>query len=114
MKCFLLGAAFVLLSIAVAVPRVLAQANVNESLETNYIYVDGLTGNNSNPATKALPRQTISAAISNTTTIVAKTGSRITVNPGTYRESLGFINAPRNTLPTTGEAASKATVTISG
>src|SRR5580658_788247 len=114
MKCFLLGAAFVLLSIAVAVPRVLAQANVNEGLETNYIYVDGLTGNNSNPGTKALPLQTISAAISNATAIVGKTGSRITVNPGTYRESLSFINAPRNNLPITVEAASNGTVTISG
>jgi hypothetical protein len=114
MKCFLLGAAFVLLSITVVVPRVRAQANVNEGLETNYIYVDGLTGNNSNPGTMALPLQTISAAISNATEIVGKTGSRITVNPGTYRESLSFINAPRNNLPITVEAASNGTVTISG
>src|SRR5580658_3554074 len=91
-----------------------AQANVNENLETNFLYVDAVNGNNSNPCTQALPCATISEAISLATAVVGTTGSLITVNPGTYRESLSFLYTPANNLPITVEAATNGTVTISG
>jgi hypothetical protein len=114
MRRFLLVAAFVLLSIAGAVPRVFAQANVNESLETNFLYVDTVNGSDSNPCTQALPCKTISEAVSLATAIVGTTGSLIMVNPGTYRESITFANDRANYLPITVEAATNGTVTVSG
>ncbi len=108
------GMVCVCLWVAGAAGNASAQANVNESLETNYIYVDAVNGSDSNPGTQAQPLQTIGAAVNLATAVVQTTGSLITVNPGTYRETLNFINAPQNNLPITVQAATNGTVTISG
>jgi hypothetical protein len=91
-----------------------AQANVNESLETAFVYVDGKTGSDSNPGTQALPLKTIGAA----TAIAASNnsasiGTHITINPGTYRESIA-LGVSRTSLPITFQAATNGTVIVSG
>jgi Abnormal spindle-like microcephaly-assoc'd, ASPM-SPD-2-Hydin/Right handed beta helix region len=93
-----------------------AQATVNESLETAAIYVDGNTGSDSNPGTQSQPLKTISAAankaLSNNDSGV---GSRVIINPGTYRESVAVGNTHHSTsLPITFQAATSGTVVISG
>ena len=92
------------------------QATVNESLETAYIYVDAAKGNDSNSGTSSKPLKTIGAAIdmaeSNNQSGI---GSRVTVNPGTYRESLEMKKSNKDTsLPITIEAATNGTVIVSG
>src|SRR5947208_12781626 len=73
-----------------------AQAIVNEGLETSIIYVDVKTGSDSNPGTQSSPLKTIGAAIgiaqSNN---AANVGTKVIINPGTYREVL-TIQAGRN------------------
>jgi hypothetical protein len=102
--------------IAVFVPQLArAQGTVNEKLETAVIYVDGATGSDSNPGTQALPLKTISAAatkaISNNR---QKIGSRVIINPGTYREMLDLNGSyDQSSLPMTFEAASSGVI-ISG
>lgn len=92
------------------------QATVNESLETAFIYVDGTKGNDSNSGTSSKPLKTIGAAAS-----MAETnnqngiGSRVTINPGTYRESVSLnYNKKDTSLPITFEAATNGTVIVSG
>jgi hypothetical protein len=109
-----LGALFLFFAMSMAAIPAHGQANVNEGQESNFIYVDTVNGNNSNPGTQAEPLQTIGAAVTLATAIAGTTGSRIIVNPGTYRESISFINAPANSLPITVQAATNGTVTISG
>ena len=93
-----------------------SQANVNESLETAFLYVDGTVGSDSNPGTQALPFKTIGKAANvananNHNSI----GTRITINPGAYRESLGLgSNTTTTTLPITFQAAVNGQVRISG
>ena len=104
-----------LFSASVLLPvTALAQANVNESLETAFVYVDGAIGSDSNPGTKTLPLKTIGtataiAASNNSASI----GTRITINPGTYRESIALA-VNRTSLPITFQAATNGTVIISG
>src|ERR1700730_3232071 len=91
-----------------------AQANVNESLETAFVYVDGAIGSDSNPGPQALPLKTIGtatamAASNNSASI----GTRITINPGTYRESIA-LGVNRTSLPITFQAATNRKVTVSG
>src|SRR5215471_5458687 len=92
------------------------QANVNESLETAYIYVDGNTGSDSNPGTMSQPLKTISQAASMAKSNNASSiGSRVIINPGTYRESVTLAsNALSTSLPITFEAANSGTVFVSG
>ena len=92
------------------------QANVNESLETAYIYVDGTRGSDSNSGTQSSPLKTIGAAASMAATNNhSSIGSRITINPGTYRESIALNYSTRDTsLPITFGAATKGTVIVSG
>lgn len=92
------------------------QATVNESLETAFIYVDGTKGNDSNSGTSSKPLKTIGAAAA-----MAETnnqngiGSRVTINPGTYRESISLnYNKKDTSLPITFEAATNGTVIVSG
>lgn len=104
-----------LFSAAVLLPvTAFAQANVNESLETAFVYVDGTTGSDSNPGTQALPLKTIGAATamaaSNNS---ASIGTRVTINPGTYRESIS-LGVSRTSLPITFQAATNGTVIVSG
>jgi hypothetical protein len=92
------------------------QANVNESLETAHIYVDGAKGSDSNSGTQSSPLKTIGAAASMAVTNNHNSvGSRITINPGTYRESIFLsYNKKDTSLPITFEAATKGTVLVSG
>ena len=94
----------------------LGQATVNEGLETAFLYVDGTTGSDSNSGSQSKPFKTIGKAAS-----VAQTnnqsgiGTRVTINPGTYRESISLThNKKDTTLPITFEAATNGTVIVSG
>jgi hypothetical protein len=92
------------------------QANVNENLETAFIYVDGTNGSDSNSGSKTSPLKTIGAAASMAqTNNHNNVGSRITINPGTYRESIILNHNSKDTsLPITFEAATNGTVIVSG
>jgi hypothetical protein len=92
------------------------QATVNEGLESAFLYVDGTTGSDSNSGSQSKPFKTIGKAAS-----VAQTnnqsgiGTRVTINPGTYRESISLDhNKKDTTLPITFEAATNGTVIVSG
>lgn len=92
------------------------QATVNESLETANLYVNGTTGSDTNPGTESQPLKTISAAAS-----LAETnnhnniGTRITIDAGTYRESVSLThNSKDTTWPITFDAATGASVIVSG
>src|ERR1700679_2660576 len=89
-------------------------ANVNETLETAILYVDGATGNDNNNGAKATPFQTINKALlvagANNQTSV---GTQINVNPGIYREQLSFP-ASQTSVPFTLQAATAGTVFVSG
>jgi len=93
-----------------------AQANVNEGLETAAIYVDATHGNDSNNGSISSPLKTIGAgvkmALANND---ASVGSRVIINPGTYRESVVISNSRKSTsLPITFQAASNGTAVVSG
>src|SRR5215831_4563352 len=95
---------------------VFAQANVNEGLETAFLYVDAVKGSDSNSGSQSSPFKTIGKAAS-----VAQTnnqggiGTRVTINPGTYRESISLTHNKKDTsLPITFEAATNGTVIVSG
>jgi hypothetical protein len=104
-----------LFSAAVLLPvTAFAQANVNESLETAFVYVDGAKGSDTNPGTQALPFKTIGAATAvAASNNAASIGTRVTINPGTYRESIA-LGVSRTSLPITFQAATNGTVTVSG
>jgi hypothetical protein len=92
------------------------QANVNENLETASIYVNGATGSDSNPGTQSQPLQTIGAAATMASNNnYQNIGSKVIIDPGTYRESVTIGKNFRTTsLPITFEAATAGTVTVSG
>jgi hypothetical protein len=92
------------------------QANVNENLETNFIYVDGTNGSDSNPGTQQLPLQTITAAAAAAVSENHNNiGSRILVNPGIYRESITLLGTSKETsMPITFQAVQSGTVFLSG
>jgi hypothetical protein len=92
------------------------QATVNEDLETVFRYVDGASGSDANPGTKAEPLRTIGAAVA-----IAEAnnqqglGTRVVIKPGIYRESLTVASTKNQTsMPMTFEAASSGTVFVSG
>lgn len=92
------------------------QANINETLETAFVYVDGTTGSDSNPGTEQSPLKTIQAGA---TLAITKNhqglGTRVIINPGTYRESISLTGHSRDTsLPMTIEAAQSGTVMVNG
>jgi len=93
-----------------------SQATVNEGLETAFIYVDVNKGSDSNPGTKQLPLKTIGAganmAMSNNQ---ASIGSKVIINPGTYREAVSIVGSLKTTsLPITFQAATTGTAIVSG
>ena len=92
------------------------QASVNEALETASIYVDTKLGSDSNSGTSAQPVKTIGKAASMAMTNNASgIGTRVMVNPGTYRESIAIAEGYKNsTLPITFQAATPGTVIVSG
>jgi hypothetical protein len=96
--------------------RSFAQATVNESLETATVYVDTATGSDTNPGTESEPLKTIGASVT-----LAETnnhngiGTKVIIEPGTYRESISLnYNKKDTSLPITLEAATNGTVIVSG
>ena len=100
---FLVGSAF-------------GQANVNESLETATLYVDTVNGNDSNSGTQSKPLKTIGAAATKAeTNNQSSIGTKVIINPGTYRESIKLSKNNKDTsLPITFQAATNGTVIVSG
>jgi hypothetical protein len=92
------------------------QASVNESLETANVYVDGTTGSDTNPGTQSKPLKTVGAAVSMAITNNHNSiGTKITIEAGTYRESISMSHSSKDTsLPITIEAAMNGTVILSG
>ncbi len=93
----------------------LAQANINEGLETQAFWVSP-TGSDSNPGTQALPFLTIgyaaSQAVANN---YAGLGTHVWIENGTYRESVTLSGSNSETsLPITFEAVNHGQVTVSG
>jgi hypothetical protein len=94
-----------------------AQATVNESLETSFIYVDVKNGSDNSNGSKSSPFKTIGKAVeiaqSNN---AANVGTKVIIHPGTYREVLTIQTGPNwnSTKPMTFQAAQNGTVTISG
>jgi hypothetical protein len=115
MRC-LKGLLLALLTTLICSSRALSQANVNEGLETAYIYVDQANGNDNNPGTITQPLQTIGAAVTMAETNNASSvGSRVIINPGIYREAVTVAPLQNGTsLPITFEAALTGTATVSG
>jgi len=93
-----------------------AQADINEGKETAFLYVDGSKGSDTNPGTQSRPFKTIGHAAAVAVTNNRKSiGTRVTINPGTYRESILLPSSSSDTsLPITFEAAEAGTVTVSG
>src|SRR5216684_2165317 len=92
------------------------QAKVNESLETAPLYVDTLNGQDSNSGTQQKPLKTIGAAASKAeTNNQSSIGTKVIINPGTYRESITLSKNNKDTsLPITFQAATNGTVIVSG
>src|SRR5215471_12232320 len=73
-------------------------ANVNEGLETALLYVDAVNGSDGNPGTAGAPLKTIGAAVT-----LAETnnqnglGTKVIINPGTYREAVTIKGGPKTT-----------------
>src|SRR5437867_3532878 len=84
-----------------------SQATVDESLETAYIYVDAASGSDLNPGTQTLPLKSVGAAAQRAETNNRNNvGTRVIINPGTYRESITLASTRADTsLPITFQAA---------
>jgi hypothetical protein len=105
----------ILITSVVGWSQIQQQANVNESLETAFLWVDTVAGSDSNPGTQLLPLKTIAAATSIAVTDNSQgIGTQININPGTYRESITLTGPNQSNLPITFQAATPATVFISG
>lgn len=108
---------FVTLFLIALIPSLAsAQATVNEALETARVYVDAVHGSDSNPGTQSEPVATISQgatlALANNHSSI---GTRVIINPGTYREAITVTKSHNTTtLPITFQAATTGTVFISG
>ncbi len=108
---------YILLVLSLSFASVLrGQATVNEGLETVTLYVNGTTGSDSNPGTEQLPLKTIGAGVSQAmASKAAGVGTKVIVDPGTYRETLNMTAGNKETtLPITVEAATNGTVYVSG
>jgi len=94
----------------------MGQATINEKLETVTIYVDGTTGNDSNPGTESKPLKTIGAGVSAAETNNHNSiGTKVIIEAGTYRESITMSHSSKDTsLPITIEASTNGTVIVSG
>jgi hypothetical protein len=92
------------------------QASVNEGLETASIYVDTAKGSDSNSGSKTAPLKTIGASVTMAlTNNHSNIGSKVIINPGTYREAVVVGGSKKSTsLPITFEAATNGTVFVSG
>ena len=94
----------------------MAQANVNESLETYSYWVDANIGSDSNPGTQAQPFKTVGFAASQAVVNnQASKGTHIWINDGTYREAVSLTSSSRDTTyPITFEATNHGKAIISG
>jgi hypothetical protein len=92
------------------------QANVNEALETASIYVDTVNGSDGNNGSKTAPLKTIGASVTMAlNNNHSSLGSKVIINPGTYREAVVVDGSKKSTtLPITFEAATNGTVFVSG
>jgi hypothetical protein len=99
---------------AICLPTVAAaQAVVNESLESAYLYVDP-SGSDTNPGTQTQPLKTVNAAVKIAlANNAASIGTHVTINPGTYREQV-TISCTKTFLPITFQAATTGTAIVSG
>ncbi len=93
-----------------------SQANVNESLETASIYVDAVHGSDNNNGTKSAPLKTIGASVSMAmANNNSNVGTKVIINPGTYRESVVIGSTKKSTsMPITFQAATNGTALVSG
>lgn len=107
---FAMGIGLILLASA----SLWGQATVNESAETAQVYVDGTKGSDSNSGAQSSPLKTLNKAVSVAISNNEKgVGTRVIINPGTYREAL-TLTPSKTSLPITMEAATNGTVTVSG
>jgi len=89
-------------------------ADVNESLETVTLYVDGTAGSDSNNGSQSSPFKTINKALATAAkNNQSSIGTQINVNAGIYREQLTFQSS-QTSLPFTLQAATPGTVFVSG
>jgi hypothetical protein len=93
-----------------------SQAVVNEGLETAAIYVDTVKGNDSNSGSQTAPLKTIGASVTKAmANNDANIGTKVIINPGTYRESVTIGSTRKSTtMPITFQAATNGTVFVSG
>jgi len=108
--------AYLFICLTVLAPRsIWAQATVNENLETASIYVDAVKGSDSNPGTQSLPFKSISAATSVAQTNNYKgVGTKVIINPGTYRETVTLIGSSYYTSAPITFQANGSGVVVSG
>ncbi len=92
------------------------QATVNEGQETAAISVDAVKGNDSNNGSTTAPLKTIGKSVELAlTNNDSGIGTKVIINPGTYRESVVIGGTKKSTtLPMTFEAATTGTVFVSG
>lgn len=93
-----------------------SQATINEGSETASIYVDAAKGSDSNNGTKTAPLKTIGASVKMAmANNDSNTGTKVIINPGTYRESVVIGGTRKSTnAPVTFQAATNGTVFVSG
>jgi hypothetical protein len=92
------------------------QASVDESKETASLYVDVNHGSDSNPGSQQRPLKTIgAAAVKAVANNQAGIGTKVIINPGTYRETVALTGNVKDTLlPITFQAATAGTAILSG
>jgi hypothetical protein len=93
-----------------------SQANVNEGLETAAIYVDTVKGSDSNSGSQTAPLKTIGASVTKAqANNFANVGTKVIINPGTYREAVFLGSVKKSTTaPITFEAATNGKAFVSG
>jgi len=102
--------------LALAASPCWSQATINEGLETASIYVDTVKGNDSNNGSQTAPLKTIGASVTKAlANNYASIGTKVIINPGTYREAVTIGGTKKSTtLPITFEAATNGKVFVSG
>jgi hypothetical protein len=105
-----------LVALTIMTSQCWGQANVNEGQETASIYVDAVKGNDNNNGSKTAPLKTIGKSVELAlTNNDSSIGTKVIINPGTYRESVVIGGTKKSTtLPMTFEAATPGTVFVSG
>jgi len=93
-----------------------SQAKIDESKEKTHIFVDSVAGSDVFAGTATTPFKTIGRALAEANKYSRNgVGTRVTVNPGTYHESLNIGRAAGSkSAPMTIEAATAGTAVVSG